>query len=102
MRPHFLLAAQLAESLVPVGPARARKTEESATSSGVVRFWPTEHAALLLEAGGRTIYAHLASGNCNGLPKAHGILLIHSLGDHFAPATIGRVEEDSKKQAVAV
>jgi hypothetical protein len=64
MRQHLLLAARLAE----VDPARARKTEEFARSSGVARFSSTERAALLLEASGRTIYAHLASGNDNGLP----------------------------------
>jgi hypothetical protein len=106
VRSHFLLvalllAAPLAVSLVLVGLARARKKEEFATSSGDVRFSRTDHAALLLEAGGRTIDVHLASGNDNGLPKADPILLIRSLGDHFAPATIDRVREDSKKQAVA-
>jgi hypothetical protein len=102
MRPHVLLAAPLAVSLVLVGLALARNAEAFATSSGVVRFSPTEHAAPLLEAGGGTIYAHLASGHYDGLPKARVILLTRSLGERFAPATIDRVKEDSKKRAVAV
>jgi hypothetical protein len=44
----------------------------------------------------------LACGHSNGLPKALVILLTHSLGVQVAPATIDRVNEDSKKQAAAV
>jgi L-ascorbate metabolism protein UlaG (beta-lactamase superfamily)/enterochelin esterase-like enzyme len=75
--------------------AQARKTEEFRTSAGVVRLTPVEHAAFVLEGGGKTIYVDPASGNFEGLPKADLVILTDIHPDHLVPATIDRVKKES-------
>jgi L-ascorbate metabolism protein UlaG (beta-lactamase superfamily)/enterochelin esterase-like enzyme len=75
--------------------AQARKTEEFSTSAGVVRLTPVEHAAFVLEGGGKTIYVDPASGNFEGLPKADLIVLTDIHPDHMVPATIEHVKKDA-------
>jgi len=80
--------------LVGICFAQGRKAEEFRTSAGIVRLTPVEHAAFVLEGGGKTIYVDPAMGNFEGLPKADLIILTDIHPDHLAPATIDRVRKD--------
>jgi enterochelin esterase family protein len=74
--------------------AQSQKAEEFATAAGTVRLTPIQHAAVMLEGGGKVIYVDPAQGNFDALPKADLILITHTHPDHLAPANIDRLKKD--------
>ena len=82
----FLLMAAVALGAV------ARDADSFDTAAGPVRITPIRHATLLMEAGGKAIYADpVHDGNYDGLPKADLILITDIHGDHMDPGQIAKL-----------
>lgn len=58
-----------------------------------IRITPIQHASLMLQAGGKTIYIDPAQGNYDGLPSADLILITHAHGDHLQPAIAAKLRK---------
>jgi L-ascorbate metabolism protein UlaG (beta-lactamase superfamily) len=71
----------------------ARNVEEFKTSAGTLRITTVQHASLVMEAGGQTLYVDPAQGSFDGLPPADLILLTDIHGDHLAPGLIAKVRK---------
>src|SRR3954462_2432341 len=70
-----LLSCVLIAAL-PVLAEPARPVQELATSSGVVKITPVNHASLVIEGGGAVIHVDPTSaGNYDGLPAGNLILI---------------------------
>jgi L-ascorbate metabolism protein UlaG (beta-lactamase superfamily) len=69
-----------------------RPVQELATSAGVVKITPINHAALMIEGGGKVIHVDPTSpGNFDGLPPADIILITDIHGDHMDPKALPKV-----------
>ena len=86
---------RLAIALIFSAAAFAAAPDEFPTSAGALRITPIQHASLMLQAGGKTMYIDPAQGRYDGLPEADYILLTHTHGDHFAPAMIEKLKKPS-------
>ncbi len=86
---------RLAIALILSAAAFAAAPEEFATSAGALRITPIQHASLMLQAGGKTMYIDPAQGSYDGLPQADYILITHTHGDHFAPPIIEKLKKPS-------
>jgi L-ascorbate metabolism protein UlaG (beta-lactamase superfamily) len=65
-----------------------------ATSAGVVKITPLNHASTLIEAGGKTIYLDPAKpAKFTGSPKADLILITDIHGDHMDPSSIAEISK---------
>jgi L-ascorbate metabolism protein UlaG (beta-lactamase superfamily) len=74
--------------------AQQRATDTVTTSQGDLRITPLNHAALLLEFGGKAIYVDpTGQAKYDGLPKADLVLLTDIHGDHLAPKTIAELKK---------
>jgi L-ascorbate metabolism protein UlaG (beta-lactamase superfamily) len=83
----MLAGALLAQSSRPV--------QELATSAGVVKITPVNHAALMIEGGGKVIHVDPTSAaNFEGLPPADIILITDIHGDHMDPKALPKVQKD--------
>ncbi|MCL5742515.1 MAG: MBL fold metallo-hydrolase [Acidobacteria bacterium] len=67
--------------------------DELQTAAGTIRIIPIQHASLMLEAGGQTVYIDPAMGNYQGRPQADLILLTHSHSDHLAPKILAELRK---------
>jgi L-ascorbate metabolism protein UlaG (beta-lactamase superfamily) len=82
------LAVQVAQSQA------GRQTQTFQTSAGPVKITPIYHAALMIQAGNKTIYLDPAKpANVSGLPPADLILITDIHGDHMDPALIAAVSK---------
>jgi len=65
-------------------------TDTLATSAGDLLIHPIDHASLVLEWDGKTIYADPVGGASlyEGLPAPSAILITHGHGDHFDVPTL--------------
>ncbi len=86
---------RLAIALILSAAAFAAAPEEFTTSAGALRITPIQHASLMLQAGGKTMYIDPAQGSYDGLPQADYILITHTHGDHFAPPIIEKLKKPS-------
>jgi L-ascorbate metabolism protein UlaG (beta-lactamase superfamily) len=75
------------------GAAFAAAPEEFATSAGMLRLTPIQHASLMIQAGGKVLYVDPAQGSYDGLPAADYILISHIHGDHMAPAIVTKLSK---------
>ncbi len=72
--------------------AVGRDTDTFPTAAGPVRITPIHHATLLMEGGGKAIYADpVHDGNFDGLPKADLILVTDIHPDHMDPGQIAKL-----------
>ena len=87
------LANQAARSQAAQSQA-GRQTQTFQTSAGPVKITPIYHAALMIQAGNKTIYLDPAKpANVSGLPPADLILITDIHGDHMDPALIAAVSK---------
>ena len=85
MRLAFLL------TLAPLALAAA--PEEFTTSAGKLVLTPIQHASLMIQAGGKTLYIDPAQGSYDGLPQADYILITDIHSDHMAPAIVDKLKK---------
>ncbi|HWB95174.1 MAG TPA: MBL fold metallo-hydrolase [Bryobacteraceae bacterium] len=71
----------------------ARAAEEIPTQAGMVKITPIQHASVLIEAAGQTIYIDPAMGNYDSLPPADLILITDIHGDHMAPPLVQKLRK---------
>jgi len=72
------------------------QTQLFSSAAGEVKVTPLNHASVLIQAAGKTIYVDPAKpAKLDGLPKADLILITHIHGDHFDPASIAVVSQPS-------
>ena len=66
------------------------------TTAGDAVFHPVNHASLLFQWNGRTVYVDPVGGAglYTGFPRADLILVTHTHGDHFDATTLGAVKKD--------
>ncbi len=63
------------------------------TEGGAVRITPIQHASVLVEAGGKTLYVDPAQGSYDGRPQADLILITDIHGDHLSPAVLAKLRK---------
>jgi L-ascorbate metabolism protein UlaG (beta-lactamase superfamily) len=68
--------------------AQAVTGDTIATSAGDLVIHPINHASLVLASGAHVFYVDPAKVSFAGLPPPTGILVTHSHGDHFDPASL--------------
>jgi L-ascorbate metabolism protein UlaG (beta-lactamase superfamily) len=74
--------------------AAGREVQTFKTSKGEVKITPIYHAAVLVEAGGKTIIIDPAKpADITGLPQADLILITDIHGDHLDPDMIGKLSK---------
>lgn len=75
------------------------ETDLLTTPAGDLNVTFIGHASLLFEFAGKVIYTDPVGeyGDFSGLPKADLILVSHDHGDHFDPATIGKISKTATK-----
>jgi L-ascorbate metabolism protein UlaG (beta-lactamase superfamily) len=73
----------------------AATPETFKTSAGELKITPIQHASMMIQAGGQTIYVDPAQGSYDGLPQADLILLTDIHGDHLAAPMISKVKKAS-------
>jgi L-ascorbate metabolism protein UlaG (beta-lactamase superfamily) len=88
------LLTLVASAVVPVVAAGGREVQTFRTAKGDVKITPIYHAALLIEAAGKTIYVDPAKpADVSGLPPADLILLTDIHGDHLDTNLIEKVSK---------
>jgi L-ascorbate metabolism protein UlaG (beta-lactamase superfamily) len=65
------------------------------TAAGPVKITPIQHATVMIEAAGKTIYIDPAMGKLEGRPKADLILITDVHGDHMSQPNIDKVKQDA-------
>jgi L-ascorbate metabolism protein UlaG (beta-lactamase superfamily) len=75
--------------------SQGKTAEEFQTSAGVLKITPIQHASLMIQAGGQTVYVDPAQGAYEGLPKADLILITDIHGDHMNPKVLPAIRKDS-------
>ena len=85
---HLLIALLLATV-----PALSAASEVFPTAAGTLRLTPIQHASLLIQAGGKTMYIDPAQGRYDNPPPADYILITDIHGDHMAPAVIDKLRK---------
>lgn len=79
--------------------------QQFSTSAGVLKLTPIQHASLMIEAGGKTLYLDPAMGNFDGRPQADYILITDIHGDHMSPEIVNKLKKPATEivapQAVA-
>ena len=83
---HYVLAVALTTSA-------AFAVESFPTSAGTLELTPIQHASLMIQAGGKTLYIDPAEGSYDGLPKADYILITDIHGDHLAPPIVNKLKK---------
>ncbi|MCL4402774.1 MAG: MBL fold metallo-hydrolase [Acidobacteria bacterium] len=73
--------------------AAAASSDELQTAAGKITITPIQHASLLLEAGGQTIYVDPAMGSYEGRPRANLILLTDTHSDHLVPKVLAQLRQ---------
>jgi L-ascorbate metabolism protein UlaG (beta-lactamase superfamily) len=75
-----------------------------ATDSGALVIHPVNHATLVMQWNGKTIYVDPVGGAkpFAGLPKPDVVLVTHMHGDHFDPTTIEAVVPAGAKPVLVV
>ncbi len=65
-----------------------------ATKTGSLTVQPVQHASLVLEAGGKTLYSDPVGGAVayKGLPTLDVLVITHTHGDHFDTATLSAIK----------
>jgi len=88
----FYRAEQLADASAFLG-------DHLATSAGDAVMRPLDHASLVLQWNGQTVYVDptTAAGPFSSLPKADLILITHSHGDHFDTGTLTTLAKDGTR-----
>jgi L-ascorbate metabolism protein UlaG (beta-lactamase superfamily) len=81
----YILAAALTAS-------SAFAVESFPTSAGTLQLTPIQHASLMIQAGGKTLYVDPAEGGYDSLPKADYILITDIHGDHLAPPIVNKLK----------
>jgi L-ascorbate metabolism protein UlaG (beta-lactamase superfamily) len=84
---------RLAIASILAAAAFAATPEEFATSAGKLEITPIQHASLMIQAGGKTLYIDPAQGKYDGLPQADYILITDIHGDHMAPAAVDKLKK---------
>jgi L-ascorbate metabolism protein UlaG (beta-lactamase superfamily) len=88
------LLALVGSAGIPALAAGGRDVQTFRTAKGDVKITPIYHAALLIQAGGKTIYVDPAKpADVSGLPPADLILLTDIHGDHLDPNLIAKVSK---------
>ena len=88
------LLTLVASAVIPALASGGREVQTFRTAKGDVKITPIYHAALLIEAGGKTIYVDPAKpADVSGLPPADLILLTDIHGDHLDTNLIEKVSE---------
>lgn len=82
---------RFAALLVACSPLVAAAGDEFSTSAGPVRITPIQHASVMIEAAGKTIYIDPAQGSYEQRPAADLILITDIHGDHLVPAVLARL-----------
>jgi L-ascorbate metabolism protein UlaG (beta-lactamase superfamily) len=67
--------------------------ESFPTSEGTLQLTPIQHASLMIQAGGKTLYIDPAEGGYDSLPKADFILITDIHGDHLAPPVVNKLKK---------
>ena len=67
--------------------------ESFPTSAGTLQLTPIQHASLMIQAGGKTLYVDPAEGSYDSLPKADYILITDIHGDHLAPPMVNKLKK---------
>jgi L-ascorbate metabolism protein UlaG (beta-lactamase superfamily) len=75
--------------------ALAAAPETFKTSAGDLKIAPIQHASMMIQAGGQTIYVDPAMGNYDGLPAADLILITDIHGDHLSPPMVAKLKKAS-------
>src|SRR5215469_2063032 len=78
---------------VALMPCAAFAVESFPTSAGTLQLTPIEHASLMIQAGGKTLYIDPAEGSYDGLPKADYVLITDIHGDHLAPPIVNKLKK---------
>ncbi len=81
----LLAATSLAQS--------GRPSDTFLTSTGEVKITPIQHASLMIEADGKTVYVDPAQGSYEALPPADLILITDIHGDHMDPKVIAKLQK---------
>ncbi len=77
-----------------VALAAERPADAFSTAAGDLKVTPIVHASMMIEAGGKVIYADPWSrADYTGLPKADIILITDIHGDHMDPAQIAALRQ---------
>src|SRR3984957_8437623 len=85
----LLLTLAAWAALAVSAQAQNRPVQTFDTSAGPVKITPIYHAAMLIQAGGKTILVDPAKpANISGLPPADLILITDIHGDHMDPALV--------------
>ena len=69
--------------------------EEFQTSTGILTITPIQHASLLIQAGGKTLYVDPAQGKFDGLPQADYILITDIHADHMNAGIVAKLSKPS-------
>jgi len=67
--------------------------ENFQTTAGALQLTPIQHASLMIQAGGKTLYVDPAEGGYDGLPQADYILLTDIHGDHLSAPIISKIKK---------
>jgi L-ascorbate metabolism protein UlaG (beta-lactamase superfamily) len=67
--------------------------ESFPTSAGTLQLTPIQHASLMIQAGGKTLYIDPAEGSYDAQPKADYILITDIHGDHLAPPIVNKLKK---------
>src|SRR5215469_17907301 len=78
---------------IAVTASAAFATESFPTSAGTLQLTPIQHASLMIQAGGKTLYVDPAEGGYDSLPKADYILITDIHGDHLAPPVVNKLKK---------
>lgn len=75
------------------GAAFGAPPQEFSTSAGTLKITPIQHASLMIQAGGKTLYIDPAEGSYDAQPKADYILITDIHGDHLAPPIVNKLKK---------
>ena len=90
------LPAPSAPAASGASPSGSRATDTFATSKGDLKVTPLNHATLLFEFAGKSIYLDpTKDADYSGLPKADYVFLTDIHADHLDPAGLERVKTAS-------